>query len=167
RPDVQVKVCRSDVEAYYLARVLQHLPHSTPLSLLGYSLGCRTAAGTLQLFAGGPVAGRSLGVDVMTAWNATGPRPIRVMMVAAAMDANWLEPSCPRGLAPLAVERILVVTNNSDHVLKWYSRLYGPHGPEALGYVGPVGTEGGKLEVVDVTCEVGRKHDFERYQESS
>src|SRR5208283_1990575 len=50
RPDVQVKVCRSDVEAYYLARVLQHLPHSTPLSLLGYSLGCRTAAGTLQLF---------------------------------------------------------------------------------------------------------------------
>ena len=31
----------------------------------------------------------------------------------------------------------------------------------------PPGTAGGKLEVVDVSCEVGRKHDFDRYQESS
>jgi hypothetical protein len=88
-------------------------------------------------------------------------------MIAAAMDANWLEPSCPHGLAPLAVEHILVVTNDRDHVLKWYSRLYGPHGPEALGYVGPTGTAGGKLDVVDVSCEIGREHDFDRYQRSS
>jgi len=167
RPDVRIKVCRSDVDAYYLARVLQYLPKSSPLSLVGYSLGCRTAAGALHLLAGGPVCGRSLAADIVAAWNAGGPRPIRVMMLAAAMDANWLEPSCPRGLAPLAVERILVVTNDRDRVLKWYSRLYGPHGPEALGYVGPTGTAGGKIEVVDVTCEVGPKHDFDRYQESS
>ena len=166
RSDVQIKVCRSDVEAYYLARVLQNLPKGVPLSLVGYSLGCRTASGTLQLLAGGSVAGRGLPPDVLATWNAAGPRPIRVMMLAAAMDANWLEPSCPRGLAPLAVERILVVTNDRDRVLKWYSHLYGAHGPEALGYVGPTGTAGGKLDVVDVSCEVGRKHDFDRYQES-
>ena len=53
RPDVQIKVCRSDVEAYYLARVLPNLPKGTPLSLVGYSLGCRTASGALQLLAGG------------------------------------------------------------------------------------------------------------------
>ena len=167
RPDVQIKVCRSDVEAYYLARVLPNLPKGTPLSLVGYSLGCRTVSGALQLLAGGSVAGRSLAPEVLAAWNKAGPRPIRVMMVAAAMDANWLEPYCPRGLAPLAAERILVVTNGGDRVLKWYSRLYGRHGPEAMGYVGPTGTAGGKLEVVDVSCEVGRKHDFDRYQESS
>jgi hypothetical protein len=167
RSDIQMKVCRSDVEAYYLARLLPNLPKGAPLGLAGYSLGCRVVSGALQLLAAGPVGGRSLSPPVLAAWNKAGPRPIRVMMLAAAMDANWLEPSCPHGLAPLAAERILVVTNGCDRVLKWYSRLYGPHGPQALGYVGPTGTAGGKLDVVDVACEVGRKHDFDRYQESS
>ena len=167
RPDVQIKVCRSDVEAYYLARVLSDLPKGEPLSLIGYSLGCRTASGALQLLAGGPVAGRSLLPNALAAWNSAGPRPIRVMMIAAAMDADWLEPCGPHGLAPSAVERILVVTNDRDRVLKWYSRLYCRHGPEAMGYAGPTGAAGGKLEVVDVTCEVGGKHDFDRYQGSA
>ena len=167
RPDVQMKVCRSDAEAYYLARVLPNLPKGAPLGLVGYSLGCRTVSGALQLLAAGAAAGRSLSPQVLAAWNHAGPRPIRVMMIAPAMDDNWLEACCPRGLAPLAVERILVVTNGCDHVLKWYSRLYGPHGPQALGYAGPTGTAGGKLDVADVCCEVGRKHDFDRYQESS
>jgi hypothetical protein len=30
-----------------------------------------------------------------------------------------------------------------------------------------VGAAGGKLDVVDVSCEVGRKHDFDRYEECS
>ena len=168
RPDVQIKVCRSDVEAYYLARVLSKVSHQgAPLSLVGYSLGCRTASGALQLLAAGPVAGRSLAPEVLAAWNHAGPRPVRVMLLAPAMDADWLEKCSPRGLAPLAVERMLVVTNGCDRVLKWYSRLYGRHGPEALGHVGPTGTAGGKLDVVDVCCEVGRKHDFDLYQESS
>lgn len=167
RPDVQFKVCRSDVEAYYLARLLSHLPAGAPLSLVGYSLGCRTASGALQLLAGGSAAGRSLTPEVLAAWKNAGPRPIRVMLIAAAMDDDWLEPCSPHGLAPLAVERMLVVKNGRDRDLKWYSHLYGPHGPEALGYAGPTGTAGGKLEVVDVSCEVGRKHDFDRYEESS
>jgi len=167
RPDVQSKICRSDAEAYYLARVLSHLPKDIPLSLEGYSLGCRTVSGALQLLAAGPVAGHSLAPEVLAAWNSAGPRPIRVILLAAAMDADWLEACGPHGLAPLAVDRILVVMNGSDRVLKWYSRIYGRHGPEALGHVGPAGTAGGRLEVVDVSCEVGRKHDFDRYQESS
>jgi len=167
RHDMQIKICRSDVEAYYLARVLPYLPKGTPLSLVGYSLGCRMTSGALQLLAGGSVAGRNLVPEVLAAWNQDGSRHIRVMMVAAAMDANWLEPSSPHGLAPLAVERILVVKNGCDHILKWYSHLYGRHGPEALGYVGPMSTAGGKLDVIDVSCEVGRKHDFDCYQESS
>ena len=88
-------------------------------------------------------------------------------MLGPAMDSDWLEPGSPRGLAPVAVDRILVVTNERDRALKWYSRIYGRGGPEAMGYVGPAGTAGGKLEVVDVSCELGRKHDFDLYQESS
>jgi hypothetical protein len=167
RPDVQNKICRSEAEAYYLARVLSGLPKGEPLSLAGYSLGCRTLSGALQLLAGGTVAGRSLAAEALAAWNQSGPRPIRVMLVAAALDADWLEPSGPRGLAPLAVERILVVKNARDPVLKLYSRIYGAHGPEALGHSGPTGTAGDKLEVIDDSYEVGRKHDFDRYEESS
>ncbi len=167
RPDVQAKVCRSDVEAHYLALVVSSLPKGEPLSLVGYSLGCRTASGALQLLAGGPLAGRSLPPEQLSAWKNAGPRPIRVMMLAAAMDTDWLEPCCPNGLAPLAVERILVVKNGCDRDLKWYTRLYGRRGPEALGYAGPTSTAGGKLDVVDVCCEVGRKHDYDRYEASS
>jgi hypothetical protein len=167
RLDVQFKTCRSDVEAYYLARVLAGLPKGTPLSLAGYSLGCRTLGGALELLAGGSEAGRSLPPQVLAAWNQAGPRPIRVMLVAAALDADWLEPCGPFALAPAAVERILVSQNVRDPVLRLYSRLYGPRGPEALGHAGPTGTAGGKMEVYDVSCEVGRKHDFDRYEESS
>ncbi len=167
RPNVQIKVCRSDVEAYYLARVLSSLPKGTPLSLVGFSLGCRTASAALQLLAAGPVAGRSLPREALAAWSNGGPRPIRVMMVAAAMDADWLEPCCPHGLAPLAVERVLITTNRRDEVMKLYSHLYGPHGPQALGHFGPAGTAGGKAEVVNVGCEVGRKHNYDHYLECS
>jgi hypothetical protein len=167
RPDIQMKVCRSDVEAYYLACIASGLPKGTPLCLIGFSLGCRVASGSLQLLAGGPLTGRSLPPDVLAAWKSAGPRPIRVMMLGAAMDADWLESCCPDGLAPLVAERILVAKNCCDRVLKLYARLYGPHGPEAMGYVGPTSSAGGKLEIVDVSCEVGRKHEFERYEESS
>ena len=87
------------------------------------------------------------------------------MMLAAAVDCDWLEPNAPNGLAPLAVQRMLVTDNCRDRVLKWYSRLYGPHGPEALGYVGPASSVGGKLEIVDVACQV-RGHNFDRYEEA-
>jgi hypothetical protein len=167
RPDVQIKVCRSDVEAYYLARVLTWLPKGAPLCLSGYSLGCRTVCGALELLAGGSEAGRTLTSEPLNSWKAAGPRPIRMMLIAAAMDANWLESCCPDGLALLSVERALVSRNGCDKVLKWYSRLYGRNGPEAMGFVGPPSTAGGKLELVDVTCEVGREHDFDRYHESS
>lgn len=167
RPDVQSKLCRSDVESYYVARLLAHLPQGVPLSLIGFSLGDRAASGALQLLAGGAVACRSLSPADLAAWNGAGLRPMRVMMIAGAMDYNWLEPGCPNGLAPLAVQRMLITVNGCDRVLKFYSRLYGPHGPEALGYVGSPSTAGGKIEAVDVSCQVGRKHDYDRYLASA
>jgi hypothetical protein len=161
-----MRACRSDTEAYYLARVLSDIPHGEPLSLLGFSLGCRTVAGTLHLLTGGSLDGRTLPAASLAAWNSAGLRPIRAIMLAAAVDDDWLEPSAPGGLAPLQAQRILVSQNCRDHVLRWYSRLDGPHGPEALGRVGPPDSAGGKLEVVDVACDVRRKHEFDSYEES-
>jgi hypothetical protein len=163
RPDVQLKVEWSDTESYYLARTLPQVKPGTPLGLIGYSLGCRSIAGALELLAGGQAGGRRLAPEAIAAWSAGPARPMRRMLIAGAVDNDWLEPARPEGLASLAVERILVTRNGRDRVLRFYSRLYGPHGPEALGYLGPAGPDGGKLEVVDVSCEVGRKHDWDRY----
>jgi len=167
RSDVKLKDCRSDVEAYYLARVLFDLPKGIPLCLVGHSLGCRTASGSLQLLAGGSVARRSLAPDVLAVWNKVEHRPIRAIMLAPAMNADSLERDCPCGRATLAVDNILVAINSRDFVLKLYSRLYGRHGPEILGRAGPASTLGGKLNVVDVSCELGHKHDFDLHQVSS
>ena len=84
RPDIRMKACRSDAEAYYLARLLAGLPRGEPLSLLGFSLGCRTEAGTLQLLAGGTSGGRSIPAANVAEWRNPGLRPIRVVMLAAA-----------------------------------------------------------------------------------
>ncbi len=167
RPDIQMKVCRSDVEAYYLARALTGMPRGEPLSLIGFSLGCRAASGALELLAGGAAGGRVLPPTSLETWRSTGLRPIRVMLLAAAVDCGWFEPSAGGGLAPLAVQQILVTENCGDRVLKYYSRLYGRGGPEAVGRVGPSSSAGGKLEVVDVACDVGPKHEFERYEAAS
>ena len=88
------------------------------------------------------------------------------MMLAAAMDAGWLEAGCPHGLASLSVQRILVVVNGCDPVLKWYPRLYGRGGRRPWA-TSDRRARRGKLEVVDVSCQVGKKHDFDRYEGAS
>lgn len=166
RDDIMAKACRGDVEAYYLARVLSGMPRGEPLCLTGFSLGCRIVAGTLHLLAGGTLDCRALPPASLAAWSGAGLRPIRAIMMAAAIDNDWLEPSAPAGLAPLQAQRILVSQNCRDRVLRMYSRLDGPHGPPALGRVGPPDSADGKLEVIDVACAVGHKHKFDRYEES-
>ncbi len=68
RADVQLKITYSDTESYYLARTLPSVTPGTPVSLVGYSLGCRIAGGALQLLAGGQAGGRRLSPDAIAAW---------------------------------------------------------------------------------------------------
>jgi hypothetical protein len=123
-------------------------------------------AGALHLLAGGTLDGRGLPPANLSAWKTAGPRPIRAIMLAAAVDVDWLQPSAPGGLALPEVERMLVSKDCLDRALRWYPRLEGRRGPEALGRVGPADTVGGKLEVVDLTCAVGRQHELINYQDS-
>ena len=59
---------------------------------------------------------------------------------------------------------MLVERNGCDRVLKFYPRLYGRHGPQALGFVGPAGCgEYDKIELLDVSCEVGKRHQWKFY----
>ena len=96
--------------------------------------------------------------------NAASRRPIRAVLVAAAMDCDWLLPGHRNGLALSQVDQMLITQNCCDRVLKWYPRMYRGRGPEAVGRVGPAwGGEIDKIELIDVTCSVGREHNWFNY----
>jgi pimeloyl-ACP methyl ester carboxylesterase len=183
RKDVQTKARRSDVEGYYLATWLRRIRKNnadTPISLVGYSLGARAITGALHMLAGGQVAGRSLPAEAEgdTDAEAAGvsntetkkeARPLfQVVLVAAALDDNWLLPGRRNGLALSQVDKMLVTRNRADSILKWYPLIHGPRGNEALGYVGPrscgrLYSCNGMIDILDVHCSVGKEHSWACY----
>jgi hypothetical protein len=168
RQDVQVKACRSEVQAYYLACVLARMNREVPLSLVGYSFGARTITGALELLAGGSYSGRSLPEGMAPLKR----KPVRAVLVAAAIDSGDLLPGRRNGLALSLVEQVLVTRNLCDPALKWYRRMYRRRGPEAMGFTGPVGLSclgdaREKVETLPVECSVGRNHDWSGYLRAS
>ena len=167
RQDVQVKARRSDVQAYYLAYLLRKMNPDVPVSMIGYSFGARTITGALQLLGGGKFAGYRLpDLDAPVTRS-----PMRAVLVAAAMPNYWLSPGRSNGLAVGQADRMLVTRNRYDPVLKWYDRMYGRGGPQALGYTGPsslarLGEQRARVEVVGVERSVGNNHDWTRYLNS-
>jgi hypothetical protein len=162
REDAQCKALRSDAQSYYLAWLMNRMHAGTPVDLIGFSFGARVITGALEMLGGGCVAGQVL------ADRTPGHGPIRVMLVAAALDSDWLLPTHRDGLALGQVERMLVSVDPVDRALHFYPRLYGRGGPEALGACGPdcpeqLGPRAAKIELVNVECEVGKVHDWNNY----
>jgi pimeloyl-ACP methyl ester carboxylesterase len=165
RSDAQLKVNYSYAESYYLAAWLDRLQPGAKVSLVGYSLGARIIAGAMHLLAGGEVEGRSLPPETVAAWKGGKRNPVRAVLMAAAMDADNFS-SCRQGNALSLLDRALVTENGCDRALRWYPRLWGRNGPEAMGYVGPCDVCAENVEVVDLTCSVGKSHDYGRYCEA-
>lgn len=173
RIDAQVKAARSDMQSYYLAECLNRLDDRTQVGLIGYSFGARVITGALHLLAGGHVAGQRLPTSQPDASEAgvseaepTEIPPRRAILVAAAMDADWLAPGHRAGRAMSQLEGLLVTRNACDPVLRWYPLMDRPRGSSAMGYVGPAcvsADDRSKCRVVDVTCSIGRAHDWDRY----
>ncbi len=165
RHDVRVKASYSDVQSYYLAECLHRIKPDVPVGLVGYSFGARIITGALHMLGGGAVACRRLGEREVAKERKAGRTPLRAVLVAAAIDAGWLAPGCRNSLATSQVEEILVTRNRCDPVLRWYRMMYGLRGPQAAGYVGAYcrGESCEKIEQLDVTCSIGRVHDWACY----
>ena len=164
RNDVPLKACYSDVDSYYLACWLDELPPAAKVSLAGHSFGPRIIAGALELLAGGKIAGRKL-PDRQVAGRQNLRRPaLRAVFLAAAIDAHWLSPCGRYGRAMSLVEEALVTCNCCDRVLRFYPLMYGRGGPQAMGRIGPCGIDDpSKVQVRDVSCSVGKTHDWRCY----
>jgi hypothetical protein len=168
RPDVQLKMSFCGAQAYYLAVCLDRVRGEVPVCLIGYSLGAPIVAGGLQLLAGGEVGCRTLPGRDSAERSSKRAAPIRAVMVGAAADTDCLAANGEYGLALSQVEKMLVERNGCDRILKLYPRLYGRGGPQALGFVGPAGCgEYDKIELLDVSCEVGKRHQWKFYLTSS
>lgn len=162
RRDVQVKAARSDVESNYLADCVRRIDPKVRISLIGYSFGARTIGGALHLLSGPEREGSR------AAKPASGRAAVRVVLFAAAMDNTSLLPGCANGSALKSVERALVTCNPADPALRWYRRMDRGRGPDALGFTGPaclsqLGPDAEKLEVLNLSCEVGRRHESQCY----
>lgn len=160
RADVLAKGMRTDTESILLGQLLDRIQPLVPVTLVGDSFGCRIVGGALELLGGGQIDGCGL------SRKNTAPRvPVRAMLVAAAMDADWLLPGHRNGVALSQVDQMFITVNHSDPLLRRYPRMYGA---DALGFVGPaclgcLGSEQTKLDLLDVTCAVGRDHHWSSY----
>lgn len=174
RNDARVKAARSDVQAYYFARCTQQLNPEARVGMIGYSFGARVITGALELLAGGGIAGYRLAPqDEMpegASPTASVELPqIRIALIASASDRCWLLPGRRNGAALDLVDWALITCNRNDPILRWYPKMYGCSGPQASGFSGPALTsqQREKTEVLNMSCSVGKSHDWQRYLRSS
>lgn len=157
--DARIKAIRSEAQAIYLAHLMDQMPPQTPLSFVGYSYGARLGTGALHLLGGGRLLGNRLSIRVHP------QRPtISAVLLAPAMDNDWLIPGRRHGQSLDQVDRMLILYNSRDIVLKRY-RFLDPSRPQALGYTGMVWTAAaaGRVTQMDVTSWLGRSHRVEDY----
>lgn len=163
--NVREKALRSEAQGYYLARLIDQLEPSVPLSLVGHSFGSRTVAAALHALA----VGRASGHDLPPR-RYVGPRPIQATLLAAAMDNIWLWPGSKYGLAVTQVNRMLITFNPWDRILRAYDRLDGSDAG-VLGMTGlpqefRLGDHESKVIEWKVTPWVWSAHRWARYANS-
>ena len=175
RNDARVKAARSDVQAYYFARCTRRLNPHARVGMIGYSFGARVITGALEMLAGGCIAGYRLDMQEENPQEETveetspttlGNLPrIRIVLIASATDRCWLLPGRRYGSALDLVDWALVTRNSRDPVLRWYPKMYGFRGPQATGFAGPALTceQRQKTEVLNLSCAVGKSHEWQRY----
>ncbi len=166
RLDLQVKDVVSQCEAICLAGLLDQVHPDVSVSLVGYSYGSQMIAGAIKLLAGECYAGQT--------FQRRGPprrAPLRAVLTAGAVESDALASPDPAHQPLGIVDRILVTRNGCDSTLRFYPLLYRRRGLGALGFVGPTCLDPNdpnsqKVEVVDVTQDVGKQHAWERYRDA-
>jgi hypothetical protein len=163
--DVRAKAARSDHEAWRLAAVLARLPAETHLTLIGYSFGSRIITGALANLGGAHVGGpcdaeRTVGIP---------PSSTHVVLIAAAVNESWLSPWGWHSLAWRSIDKLVLLNNSRDPILRLYHLLERRGRPRALGSTG-LGClpedRAERLTQSNVASEVGKTHDEAIYLQS-
>jgi hypothetical protein len=160
--DVKVKARAADIDGFYFGWFLAQLKPPAPVTLIGFSYGAKVIVSGLHYRAGG-LSSRSEALPV----EAATPPPLRVVLMAAAIDRSWIAPGARYEHALDQIDRLLLMVNPRDRVLRWFPRLPGGSGGEALGYAGLCGLKRGahfdKIVQINVTSLVRRRHAWKHY----
>jgi hypothetical protein len=160
KEDARVKAARTNSDGYYLGWLVNKIDPRVSVNLIGYSFGARIVTGALQLIGGGPLMGRVLPEKVEKR------APMQAVLIAAAVNNDWLAIGRPHGEALNAVDGMLALNNYCDRALKHYSVIDPCSRPSALGYTGaygPLGDNAAKLEQHNMCCAVGKEHEWRNY----
>jgi hypothetical protein len=161
--DVAVLGMRASFNGVYLGDLVARIPSGHPICIMGHSHGARMAAAALHLLGGGEVDGTHLNYL---------PPPdqrIRCVLVAGALDHQWLDPGQRFGLALCRVEALLYMRNDHDMVLNLYPmrrffsrRALGEEGLSRRDHdrLGPLNT---KIVQLDVTHVIHTGHMWNNY----
>ncbi len=156
--DVRLKAQVSDIYAYPLARLVDQMDPRVELSFLGYSYGARLICGALHLRRPRQLTARGLPYQAV----AYRP-PIRVVLLAAAMDNDSFRSGGRNACTLSHVGQMLITVNRNDPAMRWYQMLYGVPGPPALGFSGATGVSAPGLLHLDVSEPLGTNHELEGY----
>jgi hypothetical protein len=166
--DFRLKAERTDAQGLYLSWLLRkHVELDAPTTLIGYSFGAPVVTGALHALAGGKLGGRRF----------PGPAiqgiPFDAGFVAPAIASHALTGHGEYAMATKNLDRLLLLYNRRDAVLKRYWLLDRVRGTMALGYSGPTAfaprADGSKLSVRARDCSpsVGLHHvELDYYQKS-
>lgn len=154
---------RASLNGFYLADLITKVSCQHPVCVVGHSHGTRMVAAALHSMGGGAVEGRFF------AGGPQPPRRIRVVLAAAAIDHDWLNPNERFGLALNQSEAIINLRNHSDLPLTFYP-LRRPISGKALAVSGltrhdraSMGPASQKVIDYDVTQLVGVGHIWANY----
>jgi len=98
-----------------------------------------------------------------------GRKRLNVVLISAAIDSQWLLPNQRLGGSLSQVDRLLLINNSNDNVLKRYHWLYGPRSKaDAVGTVGlrtrhPAVSDFAQIDAAPI---IGRQHGCAPYFES-
>jgi len=144
--DARSKAARTPSDSIYLGQFLK-------------KLNPQISTGALHLLGGGTLAGTTLGKYP------DGHAPYGAVLVAAALDNDWLMEGHANGRALYVVDRMLLINNHCDAVLRRYHLLDRCGDNEALGLTGVAGRSPlyDRIRQVDACCNVGKTHSWEAY----
>lgn len=166
--DIRRKADRTDAQGLYLSWVLRrHAEQSIPTALIGFSFGGRVITGALHALAGGSLAGRRLSGDKVT------DARFDAGLLAPAIERNWMARRGYHAKATQNIDKLVVMYNQRDAVLKRYWLLDRVRGNIAMGYSGPrsfaLRNDGSRIFVRTRDCAryVGKHHDELDYYQTS
>ena len=160
--DFRDQTIRGERQGYYLAHFIDEMRAACPVMVVGYSMGARTASAALQLIAGGRIEA----TPAFTA-TASNTQPIIGVLVAGAIDTNWLLPGNRYDRVVGQTEHFLVTVNSRDPILLRYPRLYGSKKAiqQSIGLRGianrtALSENEGRYTQIDITQAAGATHDI-------